>query len=170
MTTNKFKWAVGVLTVSIAALGGIKAHEGYRAKPYHDVGKVATVGYGSTVYEDGRRVKITDAPVTREKADAMLRAHVGKDEAKLKAMLPNVRLSQAEYDVYVDFVYNFGTQKFYTSSMRRELLKGNHAAACKALLKYRFAAGRDCSVRSNGCYGVYRRQLDRYNKCMEVNR
>lgn len=166
---NKNKVWIGILSVSVAAIGGIKAHEGFRSKPYYDVGRVATVGYGSTVHENGRAVKITDAPVSREKADKMLRAHVAKDEAKLKAMLPGVELSQAEYDVFTDFLYQYGAKTFERSSMRRELLKGNHKAACKALLKYRFAAKRDCSIRKNGCYGVWKRQLDRYNKCMAAN-
>ena len=167
---NKTKLWIGFLSVSIAAIGGIKAHEGFRSKPYYDVGRVATVGYGSTVHENGRSVKITDAPVSLEKADKMLRAHVAKDEAKLKAMLPNVQLSQAEYNTYVDFLYQYGAKTFEKSSIRRELLRGNHKAACRALLRYKYAAGRDCSVRKNGCYGVWKRQLDRYNKCMEANR
>lgn len=166
---NKTKVWIGILAASAAAIGGIKAHEGFRTKPYHDVGRVATVGYGSTRYENGTPVKINDAPVTRERADKMLRAHVAKDEGRLKAMLPNVKLSQAEYDVYLDFAYNFGIKTFERSSMRRELLAGNHKAACRALLRYRYAAGRDCSVRKNGCYGVWQRQLARYNKCMGAN-
>lgn len=164
------KVPVAILSASVIAIFGIKAEEGYRAKPYHDIGKVATVGHGSTVYEDGSKVKITDPPVSRERADKMLRAHVNKDEAKMKAMLPGVELSQGEYDVYIDFFYNFGAQKFYMSSMRRELLKGNHVAACRALLRYRFAAGRDCSRPSNwgprGCKGVWTRTEKRYNNCM----
>ena len=171
---NKTKVWVGLLSASIVAIGGIKAHEGYRAKPYYDIGRVATAAYGSTVYEDGTPVKITDPPVSRERGEKMLRAHVSKDEAKLKAMLPGVKLSQAEYDVYVDFAYNFGTERFRISSMRRELLKGNHIEACKALLKYCFAAKRDCSKPANwgprGCKGVWTRQLKRYHKCMEANR
>lgn len=166
---NKVKVLVTVLAVSVAGISGIKMHEGYRSKPYYDVGRVATVGHGSTVYEDGRKVKINDAPVTKERADAMLRAHVAKDEARLKALLPGVKLSQVEYDVYVDFIYNFGVTNFQKSSMRRELLKGNHKAACQSLLKYRYAGGRNCSIRKNNCYGVWTRQLDRHNKCMEAN-
>ncbi|RPD83131.1 lysozyme [Neisseria weixii] len=166
---NKMKISVAVLAASVAAIGGIKLQEGYRAKPYYDIGKVATAGYGSTVYEDGRKVKITDAPVTKARADAMLRAHVKKDEVKLRVMLPGVKLAQAEYDVYVDFIYNFGVANFQKSSMRRELLRGDHKAACRALLRYKYAGGRDCSIRKNNCYGVWARQLERHRKCMAVN-
>lgn len=166
---QKNKMWIGVLSVSLIAIGGIKLQEGYRAKPYYDVGKVATVGHGSTVYADGRKVKITDPPVTREKAEKMLRAHVAKDESKLKAMLPGVELSQAEYDVYIDFIYQYGTHTFAKSSIRRELLKGNHITACKSLLRYKYAAKRDCSIRKNGCYGVWLRQLKRYKNCMGAN-
>lgn len=36
-------------------------------------------------------------------------------------------------------------------------------------LKWKYVAGRDCSVRSNGCYGVWKRQQDRHSKCVAVN-
>ena len=34
--------------------------------------------------------------------------------------------------------------------MRRLLLNGQHRQACDALLRWRFAGGKDCSVRKNG--------------------
>ncbi|MEG2432431.1 MAG: lysozyme, partial [Acinetobacter sp.] len=39
----------------------------------------------------------------------------------------------------------------------------------KSLLKWKYVAKRDCSIRSNNCYGVWTRQVERYNKCMGVN-
>ena len=38
------KYPITILSASVIAIFGIKAEEGYRAKPYHDIGKVATVG------------------------------------------------------------------------------------------------------------------------------
>lgn len=164
------KLAVTILFASVALITGIKIDEGYTPSPIIPTkGDVPTVGHGTTVYPNGTLVKLTDKPITREKADYYLRDHVSKVERQLKQSIPNVRLSQTEYDVYLDFVYQYGIGTFQHSSIRSNLIKGNYIQACNSLLKYRYTAGRDCSIRSNNCYGVYVRQKNRYEKCMEVN-
>ena len=53
--------------------------------------------------------------------------------------------------------------------MRQSLLAGSYYAACKDLLKYRFAAGYDCSTPGNRrCAGVWSRQLDRFAVCYSL--
>lgn len=170
MAMKSKKLAVTVLFASIALITGIKIDEGYTPSPTIPTkGDVPTVGHGTTIYPNGTPVKLTDKPITREKADYYLRDHVSKVEKQLKQSIPNVRLSQTEYDVYLDFVYQYGIGTFQRSSIRSNLIKGNYIQACKSLLKYRYTAGRDCSVRSNNCYGVYIRQNNRYQKCMSEN-
>ena len=66
-------------------------------------------------------------------------------------------------------MYQYGQGAWHKSSMRRLLLNGQHRQACDALLRWRFAGGKDCSVRKNGCYGVWTRQLERHQQCVEVN-
>ncbi|SDB87079.1 glycoside hydrolase family protein [Acinetobacter boissieri] len=159
-----------LLGVSSLMIAGIKIDEGYTSIPTIPTkGDVPTLGHGTTIYPNGMPVKMTDKPITREKADYYLRHHVSKIEKQFKQSIPNVELSQAEYDVYIDFVYQFGIGTFNKSSIRSSLIKGNYVQACKSLLKYRFTAGRDCSIRSNNCYGVYTRQLKRYDKCIGEN-
>ena len=94
---------------------------------------------------------------------------MGKTELQLKKSIPNVELSQTEYDTYLDFVYQYGIGTFNKSSMRTNLLNGQYAQACRSLLQYRYVNHRDCSIRTNNCYGVYTRQLARYNKCIGEN-
>ncbi|MBY8907934.1 lysozyme, partial [Acinetobacter baumannii] len=55
---------------------------------------------------------------------------------------------------------------FAKSSILKKLKLGKYRAACDSLLKYKYVAKRDCSVRSNGCYGVWTRQLERHAKCI----
>ena len=168
--SNKNKIAVGLLTASLGFIGGIKLNEGYTSKPIVPTkGDVPTIGHGTTVYPDGTKVKMTDKPITRQTAEYYLRDHVSKTEQQFKTVLPNVKLSQTEYDVYLDFVYQYGIGAFNKSSMRTNLLNGQYAQACRSLLEYRFVAKRDCSIRSNNCYGVYTRQLERYKKCIGEN-
>jgi len=167
--SNKTKYVVGSLVVSATFFTSLIGYEGYSSKPYLDSGKVATIGIGSTKYENGSTVKMTDKPITKERAIQISKAHISKDEVAFRKSLQGVKLTQTEYDVYLDFVYNFGQSNWNQSSMRRLLLQNKPRQACDALLKWKYVAKRDCSIRSNGCYGVWSRQLDRRQKCISVN-
>ncbi|MCX7589313.1 glycoside hydrolase family protein, partial [Phenylobacterium sp. 58.2.17] len=101
-------------------------------------------------------------------AQEWAKAHVSKDEVAFRKSMPGVKLSQVEYDVYLDFTYNCGAANWRSSSMLRNLKAGQYVKACKSLLKWKYVAKRDCSIRSNNCYGVWVRQLSRYDKCMEA--
>ncbi|ENV09559.1 hypothetical protein F966_02217 [Acinetobacter higginsii] len=164
---NKTKISVLLLAASAAFFTAVKVDEGYTAKPVIPVpGDRPTQGHGATFKPDGTAVKMSDPSITRATADKWLRHDVAKREVPFKNSLKGIKLSQTEYDVYLDFSYQYGTTAFANSSMLRNLKAGNYKAACAALLKYKYVAKRDCSVRSNRCYGVWTRQLERYDKCM----
>ena len=168
--SNK-KYIVTMFTV--ISLGGVAwtlEREGFTSSPTIPVkGDVPTIGPGITAYADGRKVKMSDPPITKKQGLEMLKAHMTKDAQRFNKTLLNVPLSQAEYDLYMDFTYQFGTGAWSSSSMLRNLKAGQHVQACKSLLKWKFVAKRDCSIRSNGCYGVWTRQVARYDKCMGEN-
>ena len=46
--------------------------EGFRSKPYLCPAGVPTIGYGSTLYSDGRRVTLDDPPMDEPTARALL--------------------------------------------------------------------------------------------------
>ena len=166
---SKQRTAVAALVLSAAGFLGIVQHEGYTDKAVIPTeGDRPTVGFGSTFHEDGAPVKMGDT-TTPVRALMKAKAHIDKEEAKFRASLPGVKLYQAEYDLYLDWTYQFGTGNWAKSAMRTHLLAGEYAQACKALLRYRFAGGYDCSTPGNRrCYGVWTRQLKRYNTCMEA--
>lgn len=171
--SNKARIAVAVLTVSTAGLLATLGAEGFRASSYVPTqGDVPTIGYGSTVYEDGRRVTLADPPVTKERALQIVKAHKSKDEAAFQQSLPGVKLYQDEYDLYLDFTYQFGIGNWRGSSMRTHLLAGRYPQACQALLMWKRQGRRDCSKPENwgpkGCKGVWTRQQERHKKCMEA--
>lgn len=77
-----------------------------------------------------------------------------------------MKLYQEEFDLYLDFVGQYGMGTWRKGSPRRYLIDGNYVGACEALLLYRFAAGYDCSTPgSKRCPGVWTRQLERNAKC-----
>jgi len=168
--TNKTKIFAVCLAASAAFFTLIKNDEGFTSKPVIPVaGDRPTQGHGSTFKPDGSPVKMTDPPITRATADKWLRNDVSKREIAFRNSLKGVKLSQAEYDLYLDFSYQYGTSAFANSSMLRNLKAGKYRAACDSLLKYKYVAKRDCSIRKNNCYGVWTRQLERHKKCLEVN-
>lgn len=161
--------AVGSLALSAAAFVGLVAHESYTERAVIPTkNDRPTVGFGSTFDEQGRAIKMGDT-ITPVRAVQLASRHIAKEEVAFRATLPGVTLTQDEYDVYMDWVYQFGTAAWVKSSMRRELLAGNHADACRALLRYKFSGGYDCSIPGNRvCAGVWTRQKERFIKCMEA--
>lgn len=164
--------AAALLTISAAGFAAWQASEGYSPTPYIPTKNDSpTIGHGSTRYEDGTPVKLTDPPITRERAEQLARNLMAKDEQLFRASLPGVKLFQAEYDLYLDFVGQYGIGNWRSSSMRRHLLASQYAQACDALLMWRRAGGYDCSTRINGqpnrrCWGVWERQLQRHAQCL----
>lgn len=96
-------------------------------------------------------------------------AHLSREEQSFRASILGVALHPAEYDVYMDWICQYGTGAWSTSSMRRELFAGRYVQACSALLFYKKSGGYDCSIQGNRiCPSVWTRQLERHRKGMEV--
>lgn len=159
--------AVALLGMSAAGFATWKASEGFTPVAVIPTkGDVPTIGHGSTRYEDGSPVRMGDT-ITPARADALARTLNSQAEKQFAASLPGVKLHQEEFDLYMDFTGQYGIGNWRSSSMRRDLLAGNYTQACYDLLKYRFAAGFDCSTPGNKrCAGVWDRQLKRHAKCM----
>lgn len=164
---NKTKYIVTMLTaISLGGIAYTQSKEGTVLVPYKDSVGVDTIGTGTTVYPNGQKVKMTDPKITQKQATEYLKFHINKDAKIFNKTLLGVPLSQTEYDLYMDFTYQFGTGAWSSSSMLRNLKQGKYKQACDSLLKWKYAAKRDCSVRSNNCYGVWTRQIERHSKCM----
>lgn len=161
---------VAALSLSAAGLIGLVSHEGYTDRAVIPTkGDVPTVGFGSTQHSTGEAVRLGDRT---DPVRALIAAgqHISKDEVRFRASLPGVALTQGEYDLYLNWLYNFGIGNWSQSSMRRHLLAGRYRDACDALLLWRKQAGRDCSLPTNwgpqGCKGVWTRQQQRHAKCV----
>jgi lysozyme len=171
--SNTGRVLVAGLALSLAGFLTIADRESYVGEAMVPTqGDRPTLGLGSTFYEDGSPVRIGDK-IKPVRALHLAANHIAKEERRFRASLPGVALSQAEYDIYVDWVYQYGTGAWAKSSMRQELLAGAYREACEALLEYRFAAKYDCSTMIDGqpnkrCWGVWTRQLERHRKCLEA--
>ena len=172
--SNKTKYIVTALTaISLGGVAYTQSKEGTVLTPYYDTGKVVTIGTGTTVYPNGQKVKITDPKITHKQATEYLKIHMAKDANIFNKSLAGIALSQDEYDLYMDFTYQFGTGAWSSSSMLTYLKQGKYTQACKSLEAWRKVTmngvKRDCAIRSNNCYGVWVRQQERIKKCMRAN-
>lgn len=161
--------AIGALVLSAAGLLAIVIQEGYTDKAVIPIpGDRATIGFGSTFNENGTPVKMGDT-TTPQKALRMSIAHIGKDEARLRQCVTGP-LSQAEYDILVDFAYWRGTGGACRSDVVRHINAWRYADSCAAYLNLdsRRAAGKDCADPENRCRGVWLRAQERNRKCMEA--
>lgn len=156
---------VGTLTLSAAAFGGLVVNESYTDKAVIPTkNDRPTVGFGSTFKADGTPVKLGDT-ITAPQAVVRSLAHIAKDEAGIKACVTGA-LSQKEYDLLVDFSYQYGVSATCKSSIVRRYNAGNYAQACEAYAQYKYSGGYDCSTPGNRiCAGVYTRSLARRDAC-----
>lgn len=123
----------------------IAQFEGFRPKPYLDAVGVPTIGYGNTYYLDGRKVKMTDKPISRDEALQLKLDIINKDFAPAvrKALADSkVPITQNMFDACVSLAYNIGVSAFAKSSVVRYLNAGNKQKAGDAFLLWNKAKGK----------------------------
>ena len=130
--------------------------ENFSDEPYRDSAGVPTIGYGTTVYPNGKRVTMGDKAISRTLSPELIEKNNGNykdamyDKAQgyviyhlEKEVYPALRgikdfnkLTQNQQVALGLFVYNIGKSGFENSSVLQELNAGNTAAAFDNILKY----------------------------------
>lgn len=109
-----------ITKLSKQGLDLIKKYEGFRAEPYKCPAGVPTIGYGATYYPDGKRVKMTDTPITEKQATEMLKSMVVPYEKSVDTYCIDT-INQNQFDALVSFAYNVGTNALKTSTLLKKL-------------------------------------------------
>ena len=109
-----------VTKISNKGLELIKKYEGFKAKPYLCPSSVPTIGYGSTYYEDGTKVKLTDPAITQERATELLMALLVSYEKAVDSYCVDT-INQNQFDALCSFVYNCGNQALKNSTLLRKV-------------------------------------------------
>ena len=157
--------AVAALSLSAMGFIGLVSHEGFTDRAVIPVkGDRPTVGFGSTFRDDGTPVQMGDT-ITAPKAVQRSYNHIAKDEGRLKQCV-KAPLHQYEYDTLVDHAYQYGAGATCASRVVELTNLGRYEEACQAYLNWKRVDGRDCSIRSNNCYGVWLRSQERVKKCL----
>ena len=120
----------------------IAEFEGLSLKPYLCSAKVPTIGYGSTFYENGTKVKLTDAPITKQRAEQLLKNTADKFAEKV-AVLITKPITQNQFNALVSFAFNVGVSALKVSTLLKLVNNNpNDANIAKEFLRWNKAGGR----------------------------
>jgi len=128
--------------VSKNGLDFIAQEEGLRLKPYKCSAGVPTIGIGSTYYEDGTKVKMTDAPITKERA-YILFENVLKHYEMCVYTCTRDDINQNQFDALVSLAFNIGTNAIKKSTLIKRVNKDPRGADIEgAFLMWKNAGGK----------------------------
>jgi lysozyme len=92
-------------------------------KPYLDKCNIPTIGLGSTRYENGTKVSMTDPSITKDRAYSLFRNKIHQFELDVDTYCPD-DINQSQFDACVDFCYNAGSGGFHTSTLLKLIQSG----------------------------------------------
>lgn len=122
----------------------IKQFEGLRLKAYPDPGSGGepyTIGYGTTVYPDGKKVKLGDV-ITLEQASQFLTYDINRFSVKV-ALLIKSAINENQFGALVSFAYNVGLENLKISTLLKKVNKNpSDPTIADEFAKWKKAAGR----------------------------
>lgn len=127
----------------LALVEGLCLHfEGLYLRPYLCPAGVPTIGVGGTFYEDGTRVTLRDAPITRERALQLLRWHIRQRFLPATRRLCPGANTPGRLAALIDFAFNLGEGNLRASTLRRKVNAGAWNEVPAQLLRWNRAGGR----------------------------
>ena len=100
----------------------IKKKEGFVSIPYKCQAGIPTIGYGSTYYEDGTKVTMSDPGITEEQATKLLSNTIKGFEKAVNTYVTS-DINQNQFDALVSFTYNVGPDQFKKSTLLKYINK-----------------------------------------------
>jgi len=120
----------------------IKGFEGLVLKPYKCSAGVPTIGYGNTYYENGVKVQMSDAPITKTRAEELLKVNADRFALKVNNLLKKP-VTQNQFNALVSFAYNVGSGALASSTLLKLVnINPNDAMISKEFLKWNKAGGK----------------------------
>lgn len=110
---------LGIAVHVAAAL--CRRFEGCYLRPYLCPAGLPTIGYGATYYEDGQRVTLLDAPITRARAEALLLWMVRTRYLPAVLKLCPKADTPERLAALIDWTFNLGTGRLRASTLRKRV-------------------------------------------------
>ena len=97
----------------------IKKYEGLKLEAYICPAGVPTIGFGSTFYPDGRRVKLGDK-ITIQEAESILVHDIKRFEKEVRNSI-KIEITNNQLSALISFVYNVGASAFRKSTLLKKV-------------------------------------------------
>lgn len=112
-------------------------------KPYLCPANVPTIGVGSTFYENGIRVTLADAPITKARAMELLEHELTACLPKVERLCPGIKAwGSKSTGAILDFAFNCGTGNLQASTLRKRINSDDVEGARSELMKWIRGGGR----------------------------
>ena len=128
------------MKVDAAGVQLISDFEDLRLTAYDDGVGVWTIGWGTTVYPNGQKVKKGDK-ITLEQAKQYKAYDLARFEKAVNDAV-KVPLNQNQFNALVSLAYNIGEKAFTGSTLVKRLNDGNYEAAADQFLVWVNAGGK----------------------------
>jgi len=149
----------GIAAAMLLAVPFIVDREGESLESYRDVVGVWTICNGETLGVRAGQRK------TREECSQLTNSRVGQFMTQVYGLIA-VEVPPETLAAHTSFAYNIGLAGYARSKALEETNEGNIAAGCLAMANWYTAGGKDCRIKSNGCYGLINRRNDEIELCL----
>lgn len=134
-----------ITAINDAGIELICSFEGFEPKPYLCPAKVPTIGFGTTRYPNGQKVKIGDPEITRSQATLYLLHDVKQFELSVDALAVDT-VTQNQFNALVSFAYNLGAGNLKSSTLLKKVnTNPNDKAIADEFMKWIRADGKKLS-------------------------
>ena len=139
------------MKISNKGLEIIKKFEGFSDEPYLCPANIPTIGYGTTVYPNGVKVKLSDPPISHVRAKEFLLHDVEQFERDVNYLIGATKLTQGQFDALVSLAYNIGSdidlddipEGLGDSTLLKKVLKNpSDSTIEREFMKWIYAKGR----------------------------
>ena len=128
--------------ISQRGLSLIKKFEGVKLKPYLCPAGIPTISIGCTYYEDGTKVRMTDAPISEARATDIFLNVIKHYERSVDSFCRD-DINQNQFDALVSFCYNLGAGSLKSSTLLKKVnADPNNLLIAKEFAKYKYNKGK----------------------------
>jgi len=133
---------MGIKEVISIAEPLIKRFEGWRSKPYLCSANVPTIGWGSTMYENGDKVTLDDPEITKERGQALFELDAERFLLQVYKACPVLTKHDNKAAAILSWAYNLGPARLRSSTMRTRINQERWVEAAQELKRWNLAAGK----------------------------
>jgi len=133
---------MGIKEVIAIAEPLIKRFEGWRSKPYLCSANVPTIGWGSTMYENGDRVTLDDPEISKERGQELFELDAERFLLQVYKACPVLTKHPNKAAAILSWTYNLGPARLRSSTMRIRINQEQWVEAVQELKRWNLAAGK----------------------------